>query len=148
MNGDTSCEQPLNHLAYVRNGSQRPLLCRFSDAGETCSPRAHSAGVRKAPRHEIAVGGAPDGAASAMGIWAGRGCQCDLMAADDRFRSKNCGIDFERAPCALRERIWGWAAGRCGATMQAGALPGESEPEWRWSMRWRIDGAGIMRCRS
>ena len=69
----------------------------------------------------------------------------DGSGADDRFRSKNCGIDFERAPCALRERIWGGAAGRCGATMQAGALPGESEPEWRWSMRWRIDGAGIMR---
>jgi len=71
----------------------------------------------------------------------------DGSGADDRFRSKNCGIDFERAPCALRERIWGGAAGRCGATMQAGALPGESEPEWRWSMRWRIDGADIMRGR-
>jgi len=58
-----------------------PHLCRFSDAGETCSPRAHAAGVRKAPRHEIAVGRAPGVAASAMGIWAGRGCQCDLMAA-------------------------------------------------------------------
>jgi len=58
-----------------------PLMCRFSDAGKTCSPRAHAAGVRKAPRHEIAVGRAPGGAASAMGIWAGRGCQCDLMAA-------------------------------------------------------------------
>src|SRR5258706_10019020 len=58
-----------------------PVLCRFSDAGKTCSPRAHAAGVRKAPRHEIAVGGAPGGAASAMGIWAGRACPCDLMAA-------------------------------------------------------------------
>jgi hypothetical protein len=72
----------------------------------------------------------------------------DGSGLDDRFRSKNCGIDFERAPCALRERIWVGAAGRCGATMQAGALPVESEPERRWSMRWRIDGAGIMRCRS
>ena len=72
----------------------------------------------------------------------------DGSGPDDRFRSRNCGIDFERALCALRERIWGGAAGRCGATMHAGALPGESEPEWRWSMRWRIDGAGIMRCRS
>jgi hypothetical protein len=59
----------------------RRELCRFSDAGKTCSPRAHGAGVRKAPRHEIAVGRAPGGASSAMGIWAGRGCQCDLMAA-------------------------------------------------------------------
>jgi hypothetical protein len=44
-------------------------------------PRAEAAGVRKAPRHEIAVGGAPGGSASAMGIWAGGACQCDLMAA-------------------------------------------------------------------
>src|SRR5258705_9855972 len=57
------------------------LMCRFSDAGKTCSPRAHAAGVRKAPRHEIAVCRAPGVAASAMGIWAGRGCQIDLMAA-------------------------------------------------------------------
>src|SRR5713226_6704245 len=57
------------------------VMCRFSDAGKTCSPRAHAAGVRKAPRHEIAVGGAPGGAASAMGIWVGRACRCDLMAA-------------------------------------------------------------------
>src|SRR5260221_12477733 len=48
----------------------------------------------------------------------------DGSGLDDRFRSKNCGIDFERAPCALRERIWGGAAGRCGATMQAGARLG------------------------
>src|SRR5258705_6079631 len=57
------------------------VLCRFSDAGKTCSPRAHAAGVRKAPRHEIAVCRAPGVAASAMGIWAGRACPCDLMAA-------------------------------------------------------------------
>src|SRR5260370_27602529 len=31
-----------------------PLLCRFSDAGMTSYPRAAAAGVRKAPRHEIA----------------------------------------------------------------------------------------------
>jgi len=29
-------------------------LCRFSDAGMTAYPRAEAAGVRKAPRHEIA----------------------------------------------------------------------------------------------
>src|SRR6266481_5514033 len=56
-------------------------MCRFSDAGKTCSPRAHAAGVRKAPRHEIAVCRAPGVAATAMGIWAGRACPCDLMAA-------------------------------------------------------------------
>jgi len=30
------------------------VLCRFSDAGMTAYPRADAAGVRKAPRHEIA----------------------------------------------------------------------------------------------
>ena len=33
-------------------------LCRFSDAGVKADPRAEAAGVRKAPRHEVAVGGA------------------------------------------------------------------------------------------
>jgi hypothetical protein len=33
-----------------------PVLCRFSDAGIRDHPRAPAAGVRKAPRHEIAGG--------------------------------------------------------------------------------------------
>jgi hypothetical protein len=33
-------------------------LCRFSDAGVRADPRAEAAGVRKAPRHEVAVCGA------------------------------------------------------------------------------------------
>src|SRR5262249_15934076 len=36
---------------------QRPVLCRFSAAGNTVYQRAHLAGGRKAPRHEIAVWG-------------------------------------------------------------------------------------------
>jgi hypothetical protein len=40
----------------------------------TGSPRAHAAGVRKAPRHEIAEGGAPGGAAKLYG---------DLIVARD-----------------------------------------------------------------
>jgi hypothetical protein len=72
----------------------------------------------------------------------------DGRGPGDRKSKKVCGIDFERATCVLRERIWGGAAGRCGATMQAGALPAESAPDWRGSMRWRIDGEGIMRYRS
>jgi len=55
-------------------------MCRFSDAGMTAYPRGEAAGVRKAPRHEIAVGGAPGGAAGAMGIWAGRACHGDWLA--------------------------------------------------------------------
>src|SRR5262249_36616459 len=34
-----------------------PVLCRFSAAGNTVYQRAHLAGGRKAPRHEIAVWG-------------------------------------------------------------------------------------------
>src|SRR5258708_28020507 len=41
-------------------------MCRFSDAGKGDSPRAPAAGVRKAPRHEIAVGWAPGGAAGSI----------------------------------------------------------------------------------
>ena len=33
-------------------------MCRFSDAGVEADPPAEAAGVRKAPRHEVAVGGA------------------------------------------------------------------------------------------
>src|SRR5262249_61559664 len=44
------------------------------------SPHGEAAGVRKAPRHEIAVGWAPEGAAVAMGIWVGRACHRDWLA--------------------------------------------------------------------
>ena len=37
----------------------QPLMCRFSDACMTTYPRAPTAGVGKAPRHEVAGGGAP-----------------------------------------------------------------------------------------
>ena len=45
---------------------------------------AVAAGVRKAPRHEIAVGWAPGGATVAMGIWPRRGLRegsIDAVAA-------------------------------------------------------------------
>ena len=47
------------------------LLCRFSAAGMTVSPRADAAGGRKAPRHEVA------------GSWAVAGSERygDLMSA-------------------------------------------------------------------
>ena len=54
----------------------------------------------------------------------------DGSGPGEGFRSNNvCGFDFERTTYALREQIWGGATGRSGATMQAGALPAESEPE-------------------
>src|SRR5260370_26149558 len=41
-------------------------MCRFSDAGKGASRGARGAGVRKAPRQEIAVGWAPGGAAGSI----------------------------------------------------------------------------------
>jgi len=55
-------------------------LCRFSDAGMTAYRCGEAAGVRKAPRHEIAVGGAPEDATGTMGIWVGRACHGDWLA--------------------------------------------------------------------
>jgi len=41
-------------------------LCRFSDAGNDDLTTRAGAGVRKAPRHEIAAG---DGAWQCRGLW-------------------------------------------------------------------------------
>ena len=46
----------------------------FRTPANTNRARAREAGVRKAPRHEIAVRGAPDSATEAMGIWRREGC--------------------------------------------------------------------------
>src|SRR5215471_17765964 len=78
------------------------------------SPRAEAAGVRKAPRHEIAEGGAPVGAAGAMGIWAGRACHGDWLAAvrvvasgQRIFVASTLNARTER--CA-RGLGWGWGS--------------------------------------
>jgi hypothetical protein len=48
-------------------------MCRFSDAGLTAYPRGEATGVRKAPRHEIAVRGT-DWAVPRAQLWGlGRG---------------------------------------------------------------------------
>jgi hypothetical protein len=82
----------------------------------TCGRRLKSAKARNRGRWGTRRGSERYG--DLCGSWVP--VRFDGSGLDDRFRSKNCGIDFERAPCALRERIWGGAAGRCGATMQAG----------------------------
>jgi hypothetical protein len=48
------------HIAFGfdKLPATRRLLCRFLNAGMTISPRVDAAGVRKAPRHEIAGNGA------------------------------------------------------------------------------------------
>src|SRR5260370_34060436 len=35
--------------------------------------------------------------------------QFDGSGADERFRSKNCGMHVERTACAVRDRMWGVA---------------------------------------
>jgi len=123
------------HYRYgVKSGVTGPVLFAAREAGivqvfRTPARRALHAlmgpASEKAPRHEIAVGRAPGGASSAMGIWAGRGAvRFDGSGLDDRFRSKNCGIDFETRACACASGIGVGPAGRCGATMQAGARLG------------------------
>jgi hypothetical protein len=58
-----------NSMVFLSTEEKRPaisrvdpnstsVLCRFSDAGVKADPPAEAAGVRKAPRHEVAVGGA------------------------------------------------------------------------------------------
>ena len=63
-----------------------PLLCRFSDAGnDETYPRAAAAGVRKAPRHEIAGCGAP---AVPQALWGfGRGVSVEDVEVRRRIRS-------------------------------------------------------------
>ena len=80
LNGRTSVQRvyvltilpPVTHsrLGYPRSGLSRSDFVRcagFSDAGMRRHPRAVAAGVREAPRHEIA-GGGRGGAAGAMNI--------------------------------------------------------------------------------
>jgi 2-polyprenyl-6-methoxyphenol hydroxylase-like FAD-dependent oxidoreductase len=112
--------------------------------------RTREAGVRKAPRHEIA------------GEWGARRCSGrygDLASArvlerspdrrSSRLRSKlGRGCCRERADRGLLHRICGASTGHTCEPAQAGALPGESRAQWRAALRRWIDGEGIMRYRS
>jgi hypothetical protein len=112
--------------------------------------RTREAGVRKAPRHEIA------------GEWGARRCSGrygDLASArvlelsrdlrSGRLASKlGRGCCRERADCRLLGKICGSTTGQICGSAKAGALPGESRAEWRASVRWSIGGEGIMRYRS
>ena len=117
----------------------------------TDHPRAEEAGVRKAPRHEVA------------GEWGTQGCgggYGDLMSARALAR-----LSRDRRPRRLGEKLgrlyWreradgGLLRGICGARTgqtpepgQAAALPGESRAKWGVSVRSWIGGEDIMRYRS
>jgi hypothetical protein len=74
------------------------FLCRFSDAGVKADPPAEVAGVRKGPRHEVAVGGA----------LAGSERYGDLTVAP---RSIVGGTPATRAVDVCRRGGWGECAG-------------------------------------
>jgi hypothetical protein len=61
-----------------------------------------------------------------------RGCPCGAERADRGFVDRNGAGD----------------AGQSDGPTQAGAMPVEIRREWLVSLRWRIGGDGIMRCRS
>jgi len=70
----------------------------------------------------------------------------DGSGADDRLGQKNCGIDFEPPPCALRERI-GVGCGPVWRDDASGSAAGESDQNGGG----RCGGGSmvrIMRCRS
>ena len=63
-------------------------MCRFSDAGMGCHPRAAATGVRKAPRQEIAGSGA---LAVPRMLWGfSRGFWVDEVGQDRLARSVFC----------------------------------------------------------
>src|SRR5438093_331598 len=64
--GSLSATSP-RAMKSARRGGRGLLLCRLSAAGMTDYPRAEAAGVRKAPRHEIAVAGNAVALPRAMG---------------------------------------------------------------------------------
>src|SRR5258707_1024953 len=94
-------------------------------------PRALAAGVRKAPRHEIAgcwhrrcSGGYGDLAAAWVSGTLKRGGRSDRFALK---RGRACR--GEQADRTLRRKICGAIAGRSVGPTQAGALPAESQQE-------------------
>src|SRR5712692_5430807 len=83
----------------------------------------------------------------------------DGSGPDDCLRSKNCGIDFERAPCALRERILGWGCGPVWRDDASGSAAGRERARMevvdavadRWCRHHEVSmliagGTGVGRC--
>jgi hypothetical protein len=105
---------------------------------------------RNAPRHEIAVGGALAVPRALWGIERGVG----LKENDAKRRAhgfgprRGCRCRAERADRGLVDRNGAGDAGQSDEPTQAGAMPVEIRREWLVSLRFRIGGVGIMRCRS
>src|ERR1700730_13666826 len=89
-------------------------------------PHADAAGVGKAPRHEIAVGWAPSGAAGAMGIWTRGRRACSLIVPNGRRAEGRLGLmgGKNEGPDAWLRRSWDSArvllnvSRRCGSTVR------------------------------
>ena len=82
----------LDAIANRRNSE--PCAGPFSDAGMMISPRAPAAGVRKAPRHEIAEGGGTPAVPRALwGLAAGRDWNAGPFATAIRLEwEHNLGV--------------------------------------------------------
>jgi hypothetical protein len=63
-------------------------------------------------------------------------------------RRRGCACRAERADRGVVDRECAGDAGQSDGPAQAGAVPVEIRREWLVSLRWRIGGDGIMRCRS
>jgi hypothetical protein len=95
-----------------------------------------------------------------VGRWRSRGLYGELRAASGSKRMtrsgradgfglrRGCPCRAERADRGFVDRNGAGDAGQSDGPTQAGAMPVEIRREWLVSLRWRIGGDGIMRCRS
>ena len=95
-----------------------------------------------------------------VGHWRCRGLYGELSGASSSKRMtrsgrahgfgprRRCRCGAERADRGFVEQNGAGDAGPSDGPTQAGAMPVEIRREWLVSLRFRIGGAGIMRCRS
>jgi hypothetical protein len=95
-----------------------------------------------------------------VGHWRCRGLYRELSGASGSKRMtrsgrahgfgprRRCRCGTERADRGFVEQNSAGDAGPSDGPTQAGAMPVEGRREWLVSLRFRIGGAGIMRCRS
>ncbi len=97
----------------------------------TMLPCAVAAGVREAPRHEIAGSGAPRCRGRYGDLAAGSGLRrLDRNGRDDRLASKHvCTWRGERVECTERGKIDGARAGQSNGPPRAWALLAERQQE-------------------